>query len=297
MKKFLSLILVIIIALSLAACGENETPVNTEPDPTADSLDTPQTPEPEPSEESSPDDMPSNDHVPEKINASTDKYTWYIKDYVGKNCAAIGYTSMGGDRMDSYGGGYIQLVLVKDDGSYVDIEDEEVLKGYYVVGQNIKPNSELKLTFLKDENGDEYDNLTDSQSYDEIVLSIKEVGDKSKSQVPLTEINSAPDKYTRYIVSYIGRNLANCGYISMGGDLRGSYGSANVKFVITTDDGSYIDPTDKETLKKYVVTGQNIDPNTELNLVFAKESDGTEYDNLVESQNIEEIELYVKAVG
>ncbi len=33
------------------------------------------------------------------IKDSPDKYTWYIKNYVGKNCASIGYTSMGGDRM------------------------------------------------------------------------------------------------------------------------------------------------------------------------------------------------------
>ena len=35
------------------------------------------------------------------IKNSPDKYTWYIKNYVGKNCASIGYTSMGGDRMDT----------------------------------------------------------------------------------------------------------------------------------------------------------------------------------------------------
>ena len=40
------------------------------------------------------------------IKNSPDKYTWYIKNYVGKNCASIGYTSMGGDRMDHYGAGY-----------------------------------------------------------------------------------------------------------------------------------------------------------------------------------------------
>ena len=28
------------------------------------------------------------------IKNSPDKYTWYIKNYVGKNCASIGYTSM-----------------------------------------------------------------------------------------------------------------------------------------------------------------------------------------------------------
>ena len=35
------------------------------------------------------------------IKTSPDKYTWYIKDYVGKNVASFGYTSMGGHRMDA----------------------------------------------------------------------------------------------------------------------------------------------------------------------------------------------------
>ena len=53
------------------------------------------------------------------IKNSPDKYTWYIKNYVGKNCAPIGYTSVGGDRMDHYGAGYIELVMVAPDGAFV----------------------------------------------------------------------------------------------------------------------------------------------------------------------------------
>ncbi len=36
----------------------------------------------------------SETHTPVSIKTSPDKYTWYIKDYVGKNCATLGYTSM-----------------------------------------------------------------------------------------------------------------------------------------------------------------------------------------------------------
>ena len=72
------------------------------------------------------------------------------------------------------------------------------------------------------------------------------------------------------------------------------YGAAVVELIIVADDGSYVDPSDEELLKCYVVTGQSFAPNTELNLVFCKDSDGVEYDNLVETQNIEEIEVYVK---
>ena len=56
-------------------------------------------------------------------------------------------------------------------------------------------------------------------------------------------------------------------------------------------------PVDTELLKNYVITGQSVSPNTELKYVFSTDSEGNEYDNLVQSQNIEEIEITVKPVG
>ena len=82
--------------------------------------------------------------------------------------------------------------------------------------------------------------------------------------------------------------------MSLGGDYRDSYGASTVKLIINTEDGSFVDLKEPESLRNYVVTSQNIAPNTELKLVFTKQSDGTEYDTLVETQSIEEIELFVK---
>ena len=75
------------------------------------------------------------------------------------------------------------------------------------------------------------------------------------------------------------------------------YGEGLIKINIVANDGTFVDPEDTESLKNYVVTGQSVAPNTELKLVFDKDSDGVEYSNLVESQNIEEIELYVKRLA
>lgn len=205
------------------------------------------------------------------IKNSPDKYTWYIKNYVGKNCASIGYTSMGGDRMDHYGAGYIELVMVTPDGAYIDIETDEA--------------------------GNEYENLVQSQNIEEIVLCVKKVGSSEETSLGLTEITPSPDKYTWYIRDYSGRNLASCGYLSMGGDRMDHYGAGYIKFVIVSDDGSFIDPEDTELLKNYVITGQSVSPNTELKYVFSTDSEGNEYDSLVQSQNIEEIEITVKPVG
>lgn len=230
------------------------------------------------------------------INPSPDKYTWYISDYVGRNLANCGYTSYSGYRLDSYGAGYLQLIFVSPDGAYIDPESDDDLKQYIVTGQNIEPNTELKFTFDIDSEGKEYDNLVATQSIENIVLSVRKIDSPDSTPVQLTAINPSPDKYTWYIEDYVGRNLKNCGYTSWGGDLMGKYGNAAVKLFIISEDGSFIDPEETDTLKDYVVTSQNISPNTELKLVFERDDQGVEYDNLVESQNIEEIEITVRPI-
>ncbi len=230
------------------------------------------------------------------IKNSPDKYTWYIKNYVGKNCASIGYTSLGGDRMDEYGNWYIKLVLVTPDGAAIDIETDDDLKQYVVTGQSLAPNTELKYVFDTDSDGNEYDHLVSWQSYEEIVLCVKKVGTHEETTLGLTAIDPSPDKYTWYIRDYVGRNLASCGYLSLGGDFRDKYGEGTIKFVIVPSDGTFIDPEDTELLKSYVVTGQSIASNTELDYTFSTDSEGNEYDHLVKSQNIKEIELTVKPI-
>ena len=273
MKKGLSILLIVFTLLALSSCaGASDGLIDAETN-----------------------DSEENSSV--TIHESPDKYTWYIKNYVGKNCASIGYTSLGGDRMDSYGAGVLQLIFVTPDGTYLDIESDDILKQYTVTGQNLAPNTEMKLTFDKDSDGNEYDNLVATKSFEEIVLSVKKVGSLKSNTLNLTPINPSPDKYTRYISDYVGRNLANCGYTSLGGDRMDQYGAGIIKLVMVPDDGSFIDPEDEESLKNYVVTGQNVSPNTELKLVFDTDDQGVEYDNLVKSQNIEEIELTVKPIS
>lgn len=243
------------------------------------------------SEETAPED---EGHEEVEVKQSPDKYTWYIKDYVGKNVAAFGYTSMGGERMDHYGEGYLKLILVNEDGSYIDISNEDELKKYVVTAQNLEPNTELKYTFEKDEEGEEY-SLVAYQNIEEIVLAVKEVGSDSTAK-ELTEITVSPDQYTWYIRDYVGRNLAFCGYASMGGEYRDAYGASTIVFVLMSDDGTYIEPDDEETIKQYVVTGQSVAPNSELKLELMTDENGEEYGNLVQSQNIQEIELYLSPV-
>lgn len=104
------------------------------------------------------------------------------------------------------------------------------LKQYVVTAQSYAPNTELKYVFDTDEDGNEYDNLVQSQSIEEIVLCVKKVGSSEEASLGLTEITPSPDKYTWYIRDYTGRNLASCGYLSMGGNRMDHYGAGYIKF-------------------------------------------------------------------
>ena len=238
-------------------------------------------------------------HALTAVNPSPDKYTWYVKDYVGLNLASVGYTSLGGDRLDRYGAGYLQLVLVTMDGTYVDFNNEDVLKEYVVIGQNLAPNTELKYTFEKDSEGVEYDNLVSDQSYDSIdLLVVKRDGtlyDDPVEYVPVAEDPS--DRYTHYIRNYVGKNLASVGYTSIGGDRMDAYGDGHLQLMLSSSDGAYIDIEDEKQLAGYVITGQDIPANSAMTYTYMKDSDGNEYSNLVSDQTYEKITLSLRPVS
>lgn len=279
MKKAIALLLAAIMLLSTAACSTGK-PQHTGTE----------------SGKTSPEEAPPIITFDVEIKTSPDKYTWYVKNYVEKNAASVGYTSIGGDRMDTYGSGYIKLILLTPKGEYVDIHSEDELKNWRVIGQSLAPNTEIKYTFAVDPDGNEYENLISSQNIEEIVLAVAPVG--SNATVPgMTAISTNADRYTRYIRDYVGRNLTQCGYTSIGGDRMDTYGAAYVQLTVVTVNGDFLDLEDEEALKNWVVVSQNILPNTELKLTYSLDPAGKEYDNLVAHQGIEEILLAVAPVG
>lgn len=111
-------------------------------------------------------------HTPVTINPSPDKYTYYVKDYVGKNCASLG-DAQDGKICDEtgYGAGEMKLNLISTDKSFIDVEDGELLKKYCVISQSIEPNTEVKLSF-KTIDGEEMERWVTYQSIEEIDLYI-----------------------------------------------------------------------------------------------------------------------------
>ena len=236
-------------------------------------------------------------HVPAGVNPSTDKYTWYVQDYVGRNAAGFGYTSLGGNRLEKYGAGYLEFVFVTEDGRYIDIEDESLLQQYIVTGQNLAPNTEIKYIFRTDSKGNEYSSLIDFQNLRQIDLTVRRI-DGTLAGAPvvfdLIPIHPAPDKYTCYIRNYVGKNVLSFGYTSLGGDRRDDYGATSIRFNFVADDGAYLDPENKDLLKQYVVTAQDVAPNSEMKLTYMKNSKGDEYSNLIDNQTYQSMTLYVR---
>ena len=148
MKKFFALILAIGLMLSLIGCKHTEENNN---------FDT---------------EANKNSYFNTEIKTSPDKYTWYIKNYVGRNCATIGYFTVGGFINESYGDGYIKLIIITEDGSFVD---SDTLKDYVVIEQSVAPNTELKYVFSDNE---KYSNLVVSQNIEEIEILVKRVDAK-----------------------------------------------------------------------------------------------------------------------
>lgn len=244
--------------------------------------------------------------TPVKIKSSDDPHIQYVKNYVGMNARQVGYTALDEMRHDRYGDGTLKIVFVTPDGSHIDLGsdendwDDSDLQDWKVVSQNLKPNTEFTYTFTSDSDGEDSDDedtsFVSTQTVDEIVLSLAKVGSTTNKSADLTKINPATDKYTYFIKDYVGRNLADCGYLSLANTFNDSYGPTYIKFDIVSEDGAYIDPTDSSALASYVVVSQNVAPNSEIKLVYSTDSNGEESSNLVSSKSIDSVALTVKKI-
>lgn len=114
-------------------------------------------------------------HFPVAQKPSPDKYTWYIRDYVGKNVATIVALRDSKKLIDrSYLGGGLLIEWLTTDGAFLNIDDPEQIKQYVVIGQDIAPNTELKMIFRVDSEGKETNDV-ESQSFSTITLYVAKI--------------------------------------------------------------------------------------------------------------------------
>lgn len=178
--------------------------------------------------------------------------------------------------------------ICTETGKYIDPSDEDLLKTYIVSKQDVKPDTKLKYSYCVDPDTKEESTIVNKQSISEVLLYVKKIDYKKDFGDPVEiKLPKDADATTWYIRNYVGRNLNNCGYNAIAGDRREAYGNATVILELVSDDGTFIDIKDEESLKKYVVTEQSVEPNTKLTF------DIGEYD-IVSNQNIQTMELHVK---
>ncbi len=228
----------------------------------------------------------------EEPKTSSDPHVQYIKNYKGKNAASVGFTDASGQRRESLGDAMIRLVYVDPSGVYVDPKDEEGLKDYVVFDQNLPMNTQVDIEFrtIDDE---EVAGIVAWQSHCEVVLAVKKVGEPDPQPVDMTPIDAFPDRYTACVRDYVGRNLAECGYVPSEGQLWDSYGLTMLRLQADCEDGSYVGGPDLAALSGYVVVSQDVAPNTQFTMEPTTATNGEVYD-LISSQSLETVSLSVR---
>lgn len=110
------------------------------------------------------------------------------------------------------------------------------------------------------------------------------------TNTPISNVNPSMKVDNVSVANYVGLNLSNCGYTSMGGDRRDYYGSTSLLLVLFCPDGTYIDPTSKAQLQEYTVIGQSPMAGTQFTI-------SSTLDDKLVNKGFEEITLFVVKNG
>jgi hypothetical protein len=108
----------------------------------------------------------SGNKRPAKTKPSPDKYTWFIKDYVGRNASDSCSYRLNEECMEDYGDSTLTIKFVTADGSKVSKDN---VSNYIVTDQSVDPDTQLTLVY---EEGYDY---VKSQNIEEIVLNVKPI--------------------------------------------------------------------------------------------------------------------------
>lgn len=108
----------------------------------------------------------SGNKRPAKTKPSPDKYTWFIKDYVGRNASDSCSYRLNDECMEDYGDSTLTIKFVTADGSKVSKDN---VSNYIVTDQSVDPDTQLTLVY---EEGYDY---VKSQNIEEIVLNMKPI--------------------------------------------------------------------------------------------------------------------------
>lgn len=104
----------------------------------------------------------------------SDRHKGVVPDFVGQNVSQVGESSSDGDFYITVVNGVIQVPLKFKSPSGEAITQENA-KNYKVVSQDPKANTLFDITYLKDENNKEYENLVQTMGIQNLTLTVEKI--------------------------------------------------------------------------------------------------------------------------
>ena len=114
----------------------------------------------------------------------------------------------------------------------------------------------------------------------------------AEEAAPRTHVTA--DKYTGVVPNLLDQNVAQATYYAMDESFRVQVGKGNLLVRLITPDGTLIT---EENAANYKIVSQDPAAGTTFEMTYVLDNDGKEYDNLVDTQGIEEIVVNVKPVS
>ncbi len=118
-----------------------------------------------------------------RIEPSTDRRTYFVRNYVGRNAANVG-REYGDHRIDEYGHGELRIEYASVDGTYIDFSDLSTLRQYVVISQDLPANTQLTYTFDTYSYGGET-SIVEYQSHESITLTVEKLSDEVLDTMPV----------------------------------------------------------------------------------------------------------------
>lgn len=230
---------------------------------------------------------PASENNNSVVDDGLDRVEVTVNDYVGLNLESCGYTSMGGDRRDYCADTNLLLVLVSTDGSYVNPNDKQQLREYRVVAQTPAAGTPFSIVTYGEEK---------NKGYEEIILFVTKDAAGEDSIPTVESVNASPNRETHYLRDYTGRTLENVGYVAMNGNRYDTYGPDGLIQIVVLDANGQVAEIDDEHYEYYIVTDQNVAPNTELSFTYATDDDGDD-EAIDQSLKVLEITVEMSDIG
>jgi hypothetical protein len=131
-------------------------------------------------------------------------------------------------------------------------------------------------------------NATDAVQTDDAAAAAANATEAAQTEVKTEAstifVRTSTDKHIAYVPNFVGRNASQVGTERLSGAIMTDIGKASIDVIFITPDGSLITA---DNAMNYKVVAQDPAPDTEISITFDTDSDGEEYDSLVDYASLD----------